>query len=309
MKEPFPRKKFIAVLNRDAGTVLQLGPETLASELKKLLEQNGCEAEVHCVPGDEMEQSLRDALQSGADGVLVGGGDGTASAAAEIFSGHAMPLGILPLGTFNLTARDVGMPLEWQEAVLEIIGATVSEMDLLEIDKRLCMCMVVLGFYPSLMMGQPEYHGSHLVKSLQTLWKAVWSMATIPPVDLHINDGGEVRSYRTRLVMIANNDYEDVFGLIPKRCSLNGGYFTVYIAKNHSVLGVVKTCILWLLGRWKRASEITQFPATDIEIDARRKRRMSVMIDGELMKIELPFKVKILPGALRVFSAAGGEEK
>ena len=59
------------------------------------------------------------------DAVIVGGGDGTVAAAATIFAGQDKPLGILPLGTFNLAARDVGMPLDWQEAAKLLVTAPV----------------------------------------------------------------------------------------------------------------------------------------------------------------------------------------
>ena len=132
--------------------------------------------------------------------------------------------------------------------------------------------------------------------------KALRSAATFPPLNLQLNDGDAVHHHRTRMAVIANNDYEDLFGIIPKRRSLDAGYFTVYISKHTSQWGMLKSAATWILGRWKEDREITVLRATGLEIDVRRKRRIAVMKDGELEKMTLPIRVKLVPKALRVIA-------
>ena len=296
------RGKLVVILNQESGTLLKLGPEQVEVELRRIFEELGCGVEIRRVPGKEVEAALRAARGSEADAVIVGGGDGTVAAAATIFAGQEKPLGILPLGTFNLAARDVGMPLDWQEAAKLLVTAPAGEMDLLDVEGKLYLCVIVLGFYPSLVLGQPEYHGSWIVKTFRTLVKALGSAATFPPLNLHLNDGTAVHNHRTRMAVIANNDYEDIFGIIPKRRSLDAGYFTVYISKHTSQWGMIKSALTWILGRWKEDREITIIHATELEINVRRKRRIAVMKDGELEKMTLPIRVKLVPKALRVIA-------
>ena len=68
------------------------------------------------VAEDKAEETLRQALHGETDAVIVGGGDGTVAAASTVFAGQDEPLGILPLGTFNLAARDAAMSMDWQLA-------------------------------------------------------------------------------------------------------------------------------------------------------------------------------------------------
>ena len=296
------RGQLTVVLNREAGTLVSLGPEVVEAGLREILAAMGCGVEILNVTGDKVEETLRQALHSSADAVIVGGGDGTVASAATIFAGQDKPLGILPMGTFNLAARDVGMSMDWKEAAAQLVSAPVVEVDLLDVGGKLHFCMVVLGFYPALMMGQKEYHGNWLFKTVRTLIDATRSMATFPPLNLSLNQNGVTEIHRTRMALIANNDYEDMFGIIPARSSLDAGYFTVYVSKHRTRLGMARSVLAWLLGRWKQDSEIISLRATEMEIDVKSKRRLAVMMDGEVDKMALPFKVSLRPKALRVIS-------
>jgi diacylglycerol kinase family enzyme len=303
-----PRRRLTVVLNRESGTLVKLGPEKVEEGLREIFEAQACRAEIQLVTGKQLPDALREARESDADAVIVGGGDGTVASAATVLAGSEKALGILPLGTFNLAARDVGMPLDWAEAAKLLISAPESLTDLLEVEGRLYLCVVVLGFYPSLAMGQPEYHGSWVMKTLRTLWHTLRGAATYPPLRLRLTTDAGVQSYHTRLALIANNDYEDMFGIIPRRQSLDGGYFTVYISRHHSLLGLASAFLSWTLGRWNQDREISTIRTTELEIDVKRRHRISVMMDGELEKIPLPFTVRLRPKALRIISPRSTEE-
>lgn len=306
---PESRRKFGVILNRESGTLCSLGPDLVEEGLKTIFEELGCTAEIRQVMGKDVEAALEAARDSDADAVIVGGGDGTVATAATVFAGHDKPLGILPLGTFNLAARDVGMPLDWQEAARAVVAAPVGQMDLLDVAGKLYMCVVVLGFYPALVMGRPEYHGSWIVKSLRTLWDGLRSVATFPPLHLCFQEGDRVERHRTRIALLANNDYEDIFGIIPRRRSLDAGYFTVYVSKHQTRWGLLRSFVAWTLGRWKEDRELAVMHATDLEIRVTRKRRIPVMMDGELEKLPVPLRVKLVPKALWVIAPRLAEVK
>ncbi|MGL4399768.1 MAG: diacylglycerol/lipid kinase family protein [Luteolibacter sp.] len=302
------RGQLTVVLNREAGTLLSLGPEQVEAGLREILAAMGCGVEILKVTGDKVQETLRQALHGSADAVIVGGGDGTVASAATIFAGQDKSLGILPLGTFNLAARDVGMSVDWKEAAAQLVTAPVVEADLLDVGGNLHFCVVVLGFYPALVMGQEEYHGNWLVKTVRTLIDATRSMATFPPLHLSLNQNEVTEIHRTRMALIANNDYEDMFGIIPARSSLDAGYFTVHVSKHRTRLGMARSVVAWLLGRWKEDREIISLRATEMEIDVKNKRRLPVMRDGEVDKMALPFKVTLRPKALRVISPRSEKE-
>lgn len=294
------RQKLTIVLNKESGTLKQLGSDKIKSELLQLLGDMGREARIHSVSGQELLHALKAARDDDSDAVLIGGGDGTVAAAASIFAGQSKPLGILPLGTFNLAARDLGVPLDREAAVRALVAAPVADIDLLEVGGRRYLCVIMLGFYPAMMIGRQEYHGWWIVKTCRTLLSSLKSAATFPPLAVQLHDGKQTHQHRTRMLLLANNDYEDMFGLLPIRRTLDAGHLTVYIASHRTRIGMLKSVINWILGRWKQDKEVLSLRATEIEINVRRKRRIAVMLDGEIEKMTLPLRIKVDPKALRV---------
>ncbi len=297
------------VLNRESGAVSSMGPETLAEDLRAEWLKHGVTAEVHLVTGAELEEALKKARQDDARAVIVGGGDGTVASAAALLAGGDKPLGVLPLGTFNIVARDLGIPLDWRRAVAALAGGQPARMDLLEVNGDLYCCVCVLGFFPALKMAQSEHHGNWVVRTLQTCRLAFRSMATFPPLDLALKVDGREIHRRTRFALLANNDYEEMFGLIPKRRSIDGGYFTLYVSNHRTNWGMTRALLAWIFGRFKQDREITIYQATEMEISVKRRGQIPVMVDGEVKKLTSPLKFRTRPGELCVLVPPKPEEQ
>ncbi len=304
-----PQRHFVVVLNEESGTVVRLGKEAITETLTRVMEEAGIRLTLRAVKGKEIPKTLEEAADSDADAILLGGGDGTVASAATLLAGKNKTLGILPLGTFNLAARDVGMPLDLEEAAKALTTAPVQEMDAMELNGNLYLCLVVLGFYPALMLAQPEYHGWWMIKALRTLRDSLKHAATFPALDLTLVKDGKATRCKTRVALIANNDYEDVFGVIPQRASLDAGYFTAHLSTHRTRFGMFRSLLAWVIGRWKEDKEVMRLHATELEIHARRKRRLPVMMDGEIEHLELPLKITLRPKVLKVLAPRALEEK
>ncbi len=100
----------LLILNRDA----RMG-NTIQEALRPLCKERAivCSA----VRRTDVERALQAALESGAEEVIVGGGDGTLRTAAQLLAGSRVRLGILPLGTTNNLARSLDIPLDWRAAL------------------------------------------------------------------------------------------------------------------------------------------------------------------------------------------------
>lgn len=290
------------MLNEDAGTVVRLGKDYVLETLQEAFTENETEITVHCVPARELKAALEKAADDVADAVIIGGGDGTVASAATLLAVKGKVMGILPLGTFNLAARDLGVPLDLAEAATALATAKVTKIDAMELNGRLYLCLMVLGFYPALKLANPEHHGWWIIRALRNVQDSLRHTATFPALDLSLTKDGKTIRSRTRIALIANNDYKEVFGVIPQRSSLDGGYFTVYVSRHRTRWGLLLSLFSWIFGRWKQDREVVQIQATELQIDARRKRVLPVMMDGEVQRLPLPLHIKIKPRVLSVLT-------
>ncbi|MFN2518868.1 MAG: diacylglycerol kinase family protein [Jatrophihabitantaceae bacterium] len=97
-------------------------------------------------PEDPGGGQARQALAAGADLVLVCGGDGTVAAGAGVLAGTDVAMALVPVGTGNLLARNVGVPLDLGPALDVAFGADRRCLDVLESDDHRFLVMAGLGF-------------------------------------------------------------------------------------------------------------------------------------------------------------------
>jgi diacylglycerol kinase family enzyme len=299
---PQPWSRATIVLNRESGDVDTIGPEKLADDLGVAFREHGIAATIHLVPGAGLQKALTAARDDPSEVVIVGGGDGTVSAAVSVLAGCTKPLGVLPLGTFNIAARDLGVPLDWKDAVAALAQSPATKMDLLEVNGELYCCVVVLGFFPALKLAQPEHHGNWLIRAAQATTLALRSMATYPPLDLSLHLEGKELRHRTRFIIIANNDYEEMFGLIPRRTGIDGGFFTVYLSKHRTNWGMGRALLRWITGRFKQDRELTVLHTDELVIHVKHDRVIPIMLDGEVKRLQTPLRIRTRPKALRVLA-------
>ena len=102
------------LLNRSAGAV-QRDPN-IAVKIAEAFCSAAMDADIEFISGAKCAERCRSASEGGEHLIVVGGGDGTISAAASTLIGTGTMLGILPLGTLNHFARDLGIPADLKPA-------------------------------------------------------------------------------------------------------------------------------------------------------------------------------------------------
>jgi diacylglycerol kinase family enzyme len=106
---------------------------------------------------DPGEGQARDAAEAGAGLVIVAGGDGTVRAAAQGLAGSGVPVGILPQGTGNLLARNLGIPQADDEALDVALTGADRSIDLGRLDDgQVFAVMAGTGFDALMMREAPE---------------------------------------------------------------------------------------------------------------------------------------------------------
>ena len=136
------------ILNARAGTGHE-GDDRRA--LEEALAAHGLQATVHAVAaGGDIVAAAKAALDAGAEVVVAAGGDGTVSAVASCIHGSNATLGVLPMGTLNHFARDLGIPTKLEEAVEVLARGVRVGVDLGEVNGRIFVNNASLGVYPDM---------------------------------------------------------------------------------------------------------------------------------------------------------------
>ena len=127
-------------------------------------------------PDDTGERLASQAVRSGAELVIASGGDGTVRACAAGVAGTGVPLGVLPAGTGNLFARNLGLPLDTGDALSVALTGTERRVDVGVANGRPFIVMAGIGFDAEMLAGTSEtLKGragavAYLVSGLRHLW-------------------------------------------------------------------------------------------------------------------------------------------
>jgi diacylglycerol kinase family enzyme len=94
------------------------------------------------------ERAVQRVREQELDALVVGGGDGSIRTVAHVLAGTGVPLGILPLGTLNHFARDLGIPTDLKETVALIAAGKTRSIDVGEVNGETFINNSSIGLYP-----------------------------------------------------------------------------------------------------------------------------------------------------------------
>ncbi|HLL16482.1 MAG TPA: diacylglycerol kinase family protein [Pyrinomonadaceae bacterium] len=254
--------------------------------------------------GTEIVELARAAASNdGVQIVVAGGGDGTVNAVASELVGTQKTLGVLPLGTLNHFAKDLGIPLDLEGAARNIIEGEVVRVDVGDVNGRIFINNSSLGLYPSIVRHrekQQERLGRG--KWFAAIWATVEIFRRYPlfGVRLSADDGQEFRR-RTPFVFIGNNEYQmDAFNLGARSC-LDAGHLSLHLTRDIGRWGLVRLAASALFGRLRESKDFDALCTKEVWIETRRTR-LRVATDGEVTIMRSPLHYAVRPGALRVIA-------
>jgi YegS/Rv2252/BmrU family lipid kinase len=292
--------RITVLLNRGGGAVM--ADPRIADRVGEAFAAAGLDVEVELVAGGECAVRCRAIAERGDELLVVGGGDGTVSAAASALVGTDTRLGIVPLGTLNHFARDLGIPTTFEEAVELIAGRSERRVDVAEMNDRLFINNSAIGLYPLMVIDrglQRRRLGrskrlAMIVASLRTLARFNHQRLT-----LTVND--QEARIDTPLLFVGNNEYRTDIAAAGQRESLEDGVLSVYVMRKKTRRGLIAACIRALFNR-SRADDMVRIDGVERLCVSSRKRQLAVSIDGEVVRAEPPLHYRIRKKALRVIA-------
>lgn len=292
---------FHVILNAQAGSGHE-GDDRRS--LEEALAANGIQATIHAVSaGQDIMAAARKALAAGAEVLVAAGGDGTVSAVASCVHGSKAAMGVLPLGTLNHFARDLGVPEKLEDAVAVLARGVRVGVDLGEVNGRIFVNNASLGVYPDMVRDRiRQQRRLGRGKWWAMLWATLGTLRRSPFLRLTLEiEGKEVVRCRSPFVFIGNNDYVMEGFNIGARESLRDGRLSIYTTTRSSRLGMVGLALRALAGRLRQADDFAMAAARHLRIDSPR-RRLLVATDGEVTAMDTPLDFRLLRGALCVLA-------
>lgn len=295
--------RYLLLLNRGSGgNDRGLDAREVCRTVEDAFHEAGHDISSRIVEPGDLEPALRRAVADAPDGILVAGGDGTVSTAARLLGGTPIALGIVPMGTFNLAARDLGVPLEIEAAARFLAQARVMPVDVLDVGGHACLCTTILGFYPEFArtFDRRDHGGRWWRKAFKLVTSLPRTFSEARPLRLSWkHDGGEGRA-RTKFSAFVPGRYRAATGIVPVRTDFRSGTMTAYIGRQRHAAAAMRGMFDYVFGRQEQNEELTIFKSARLEIQAERRRHAMVMIDGEILRLPFPLVLAILPEHLNV---------
>jgi diacylglycerol kinase family enzyme len=294
------------VINAKAGAARTYDRALLKTKISEAVEKIGRLTELVFVEPRNWKRTLKAlADRPDVDAVIVGGGDGSISTAGSIFVGTGKAMGLIPLGTFNLFARSLRIPIGFDAALEALPSCIIESVDVGSLTdgagtSHVFLHHVSLGFHPRFIEIRDAIpYGSRVGKMLASL--RVWgrTVTSIRRVSLAIS--GDLQHPRRHYYQIAVTvgSFREGIGNFPHAEDLTKGDLDVVLMPANSRVEFVVAALLAAVGRWRSNPLIEVTAVHRIRFDSRH-RVLPVSLDGELMLRPLPLSFEVRPKALKV---------
>jgi diacylglycerol kinase (ATP) len=285
--------KAVIIGNPNSGSA---GDEGYLERSAETLRAGGLEVEV--LNTERPDHATELAAAAGDQLVIAAGGDGTVNEVVNGLSKDAT-LGILPLGTANVLARELGLPLRPEDACERILSGTGSRMDVgvatdEEGTERRFTCMAGIGFDANVVREvTPRFKRYLRSLAFPLIALKVYFRGNLP--DLHVIDGD--KTHVGQLAVVANGHYYGGDFKVAEDASLTSGKLEIVLIEK--VGRILRADILArILAKRPLDHDAKSFPARDIRAES-PGGRVPVQIDGEAWGY-LPMSFRIEPAAIRV---------
>ncbi|MEX5286868.1 diacylglycerol kinase family protein [Acinetobacter towneri] len=280
--------------------------EGVYEELLHVLSQHGFEIQLfemgEIANFDQlMQQVLARHQAAQLSGVVVAaGGDGTLNAVAAKLKGTSIPMGILPLGTFNYVARLLNIPLDLIEAAHVIATGSTRAVHVAQINQHIYLNNASLGLYP-LFIQKRERYNQYLGRLPLHAYTSGLDVLIRDRKELKLKIAvdGKLYPLKTPLIFFGNNQLQlSEMNLRIAQAAEQGKVAGVVVAKSDK-LTLFK--ILWQMiqGKLDQASDIYSFAADQVVIHS-TQTQLTVAIDGEIVKMRPPLHISVQKNALNI---------
>jgi diacylglycerol kinase family enzyme len=287
----------IVILNRGAGR----HQDETQVQIEKFFRSRDIAARVLVArDGGEIARLGAEAARSDAEVIVAAGGDGTIDAVASVLAGSGKILGVLPLGTFNLFAKRLSVPLDLEAALHTAVNGRVAEINVGEVNGRIFTSRSSVGLYPLALRHREEMFrrfGRSRFVALLSGATALVRWGNIMTIRLATESGEHL--FRSRFVFVCNNPEELHYFNLPGRECIDADKFAIHVPKPLHPAGILRLGFRMLRRQAQKSRDFDTFCSREMFLEI-EPSRIPVSIDGEVEIMQSPLHYRLRLDALRV---------
>lgn len=285
------------VFNPVAGT---RDPATVRETFARIFGAAGYRYAVYETTGQEHLTSVVQAAAAKQPAVIAAaGGDGTIAAVASALQDIATPLGIIPVGTANVLAQELGIPLDLERACRLLVSPhRTTHIDAMEVDGQRFFLQIGIGIDSLTVRDTTRAEKRRFGKLAYLRAGASWLVGH-QPVCFTLRVDGKPHRLHAAQVSVVNGGSFGIAGLRwGPDIHPDDGQVEVCVVRAQSLVDYGMTLWQVVRGKHRTGRRIRYLPARQrIVIDA--ERPLPAQGDGELIET-LPLDIEIVPAAVQV---------
>lgn len=249
--------------------------------------------------GRRLVDRAAEIARSGAPALAVGGGDGTIGAVAGQMAGTGCALGLIPAGTGNAFARDLGMDGSLEQAADWIAAGGARGVDVALVGEMPCVNVATLGLSTLVARYLDPALKRYLGKPAYAL-AVVRAVRSVEPMHVRIVAGNAAVETPTLQVVVANGRTHGGPFVVAPNAKLDSGLLSVYAVQTGDKRALVRYALsMAFRGGHVMLPEVWSVETPTVRVESEPASRCTV--DGEAGP-KTPFEARSLPGALRVLA-------
>jgi diacylglycerol kinase family enzyme len=282
-----------AFVNSEAGTA-DHACEALSKESTFKVER---------IAPKDLAARVRAAIESGARRILIAGGDGTIATAARELRGSSCELAILPAGTLNHFAQDLGLPTDLDEAVRVAAGSVTRCIDVAEVNGRLFLNTSSVGVYVTYVRTRERLE-RRFGYWLASAAAALRILAKLRSFRVTVEVEGVEQEYLTPLVFIGVGERELRLPTLGSRVEEGRRGLHVMIVRSRTggrMLALAFAAAARGVRAVSRTPAMRSFIVDGVRIEPRtRVIGGAIALDGEIVSVTPPLEYRFVPEGLKV---------
>ena len=280
----------------------------LAERAAQVLRNNGWEIKIEkSRDGAHITDLARQAATEGIQAFIVVGGDGSINRAIEGLIGSQTALGVLPAGTANVWAQELGLPgLTWarlsalEESAKQLAGAKVWEMDVGMCNKTPFLLWSGIGLDAFIVHRiEPRSRWEKNFAVVQYAASAVWNASMWHGINLRVVTGGKELSGHFLLAVMSNiHLYAGGLAELSPNAQLDDGIMDLWLFEGQTLGDTVQRAWDLFAGRHLQSEHVHRYSACHVELES--EARMYVQVDGDPVEVDGRLVIEVRPRAVRV---------